>query len=85
MELYPSNSSTTTSRYEQLIRMLQLIDLVRGRDHCPPIDHLATELGVCGRTVRRYLDAASAAGVPVPPTFYEWEQIEREERQAVRP
>ena len=65
---------TDKSRYEQVVRILQLLQRIEGRPYCPPLRTLAADLGVCDRTVRRYLDAMSVAGVPVPPLFSEYER-----------
>ena len=62
------------NRYEQLTRVLRLLQRIEGRRYCPPLRVLASDLGVCERTVRRYLDAMSRAGLPVPPLFTEYER-----------
>lgn len=62
------------NRYEQLVRVLQLLQRIEGRSYCPPLTTLARDLGVCTRTVRRYLDAMSRAGLAVPPLFTEYER-----------
>lgn len=61
-------------RYEQLERILRLMQRIDGRPYCPPLADLARDLGVCERTIRRYLDAMSRAGVYVPPLFSEYQQ-----------
>jgi predicted DNA-binding transcriptional regulator YafY len=62
------------NRYEQIVRIMVLMQRVTGRAYCPPLRVLAADLGVCERTVRRYLDAMSRAGVPVPPLFSEYQR-----------
>lgn len=51
------------ARNNQLIRVLQLADRLRGRRWS--IEQLAQEAGVTTRTVRRDLEALSSAGVAV--------------------
>jgi predicted DNA-binding transcriptional regulator YafY len=60
------------SRYEQIVRILRLMQRIDGRAYCPPLQQLAADLEVCTRTVRRYLDALSLAGVFVPPLLTEY-------------
>jgi len=62
------------SRYEQVVRILRLMQRIDGRPFCPPLRTLAADLGVCDRTVRRYLDVLSVAGLSVPPLFTEYER-----------
>lgn len=66
--------SRDENRYEQIVRILRLMQRIDGRPYCPPLRTLADDLGVCQRTVKRYLDAMSRAGVPVPPLFTEYER-----------
>ena len=47
----------------QVVALIRLLD---GRRYMPPHADLARELGVCRRTVRRYLDAIEHAGWPLP-------------------
>lgn len=65
-------TTKTHARYEALMRVLVLADLLRGREYCQPIPELADALGVSTRTVRRYLDAMSLVGMPVPMTHGEY-------------
>jgi len=50
--------------------------LLDGRSYCPPLQQLAEELEVCQRSVRRYLDAMSLAGLQVPPLLSEYRESE---------
>lgn len=61
-------------RYEQLTRIIQLMRRLEGRRYCPSMPELARDLGVCTRTVRRYLEAMSRAGLWVPPYLREYER-----------
>ena len=62
------------ARYEQLVRIVRLMQRLDGRPYCPPLRELAGDLGVGERTVRRYLSALSRAGAWVPPLFTEYQR-----------
>lgn len=55
------------NRNRQLVRVLKLMALIRGRNVCQPLGELATILGVSTRTVRRDLEALGEAHLVVPP------------------
>lgn len=52
--------------YTLVRRMARLVVLAHGcKGYLPPISELARDLGVCQRTVYRYLAALEDEGVPV--------------------
>ncbi len=62
------------ARYRQLIRCLQLSEMLKGRE-APPVNVsvLAEQFKVHTRTIRRDLAALEGAGVVVPPQLRQWE------------
>src|SRR5262245_10837157 len=77
-----SHNPTTTAaspsrrgdRLQTLERMIQLMRRLDGCAYCPRLSELARELCVCPRTVRRYLEVMSLAGLWVPPFITEYER-----------
>lgn len=74
------SSRSDYARYQSLERALRLWEMVRGRPVCQSVEELGREIGVCSRTVRRYLDALTLAGMDVPPLRREYERLERDSR-----
>lgn len=63
----------TAVRYRPLTRCLRLAAFLGGRRRLPTFKVMARELGVCERTVRRYLESLEEARWPLPPKADEGE------------
>jgi predicted DNA-binding transcriptional regulator YafY len=57
---------STGTRHQPLIRCLRLVRFLEGRRHLPSLSVMARELGVCERTIRRYLAALEEAYWSLP-------------------
>lgn len=57
---------TRNKRGDVVATAYRLLRLLDGRRYMPPIAGLAKALGVCDRTVHRYLAAAEKEGIKLP-------------------
>lgn len=66
MSRVPEGGEVTAVRYKPLVRCLRLASFLAGRQRLPAFTVMAQELGVCERTIRRYLASLEEARWPLP-------------------